>query len=185
MRDDSALLQAIRRFDEGALEELFDSFAPVIFRYAMRLIGNVEDANDVVGEVFSELLKQLRLGRGPRDNLRAYLYQIAYHKVVDMAHKSRRVTDLDDALPLSAGDPPDEQAENSARLEAVVHAIRHALTEIQQHVLTLRFIEGLSLEETARVIGKDVNNVKAIQSRGVAKLRQVLQADSERVSYEQ
>ncbi len=182
MRDDSALLQAIRRFDESALEELFDSFAPVIFRYAMRLIGNIEDANDVVGEVFSELLKQLRLGRGPRDNLRAYLYQIAYHKVIDMTHKSRRVTDLDDSLPMPGDDSPDIQAEDKSRLAAVSHAMRHDLTEIQQHVLALRFIEGLSLEETARIIGKDVNNIKAIQNRGVTKLRQVLQDETERVS---
>ncbi len=175
MRDDVALIQSIRRFDEGALEELFDSFAPIIFRYALRLTGNIDDANDIVGDVFSELLKQLRMGRGPRDNLRAYLYQIAYHKIIDMAHKSRRISDLDDTLPQRVEHAPEAEYENTALIAQLVHAMRHELTEIQQHVLTLRFIEGLNLEETARVIGKDVNNIKAIQNRGVTKLRQVLQ----------
>lgn len=175
MKDDTALLQAIRRFDEGALEKLFDSFAPIIFRYAMRLIGNVEDANDVVGDVFSELLKQLRMGRGPRDNVRAYLYQIAYHKVIDMAHQSRRISDLDDTLLLHVEHAPEAEYENAALIAQLVHAMRHELTEIQQHVLILRFIEGFNLEETARIIGKDVNSIKAMQNRGITKLRQVLQ----------
>lgn len=180
MKDDSALLKGVQQFDESALDELFDNFAPLVYRYALRLTGNLEDANDVVGDVFSELLKQLRLGRGPRENLRAYLYQIAYHKIIDMAHKARRYTNLDEAVRLPAQRSLSETFEKDSRLAMVVDAMKTELTDIQRYVLSLRFIEGLSLEETAKVIGKDVNNIKAIQNRGVAKLRQVLQNDTER-----
>ena len=53
-------------------------------------------------------------------------------------------------------------------------AINNKLTEDQRHVIILRFLEGLNLKETAEIVGKNTNSVKVLQSRGIAKLRQVL-----------
>jgi RNA polymerase sigma-70 factor (ECF subfamily) len=48
------------------------------------------------------------------------------------------------------------------------------LTEDQRHVIILRFLEDFSLKETAEIIGKEVNNIKVIQNRGIAKLRKAM-----------
>jgi RNA polymerase sigma-70 factor (ECF subfamily) len=48
------------------------------------------------------------------------------------------------------------------------------LTDDQRHVIILRFLEDFSLKETAEIIGKEVNNIKVIQNRGIAKLRKAM-----------
>ena len=66
------------------------------------------------------------------------------------------------------------QIEERVLMEALISAINSELTEDQRHVVILRFIEDFSLRETADIIGKEVNNVKVIQNRGIAKLRKAL-----------
>jgi RNA polymerase sigma factor (sigma-70 family) len=55
-----------------------------------------------------------------------------------------------------------------------MRAIRNNLTDIQRHVIILRFMEGLSLRETAKIVKKEVNYVKVIQNRAIATLRKAL-----------
>ena len=59
-------------------------------------------------------------------------------------------------------------------METVLLAINNHLTDEQRHVIILRFLEGLSLKETAKIVDKKTSSVKVLQSRGIAKLRQVL-----------
>ena len=76
----------------------------------------------------------------------------------------------DKARPL----PTQTQIEERVLMEALVSAMNSELTEDQRHVIILRFLEDFSLKETAEIIGKDVNNIKVIQNRGIAKLRKAL-----------
>ncbi len=59
-------------------------------------------------------------------------------------------------------------------MEALITAMQTELTEDQRHVIILRFLEDFSLKETAEIIGKEVNNIKVIQNRGIAKLRKAM-----------
>ena len=59
-------------------------------------------------------------------------------------------------------------------LEELQVAINNDLTEEQQHIIILRFQEEFSLQETAEIVGKTVNAVKALQNRAVQKLRQIM-----------
>jgi RNA polymerase sigma-70 factor (ECF subfamily) len=60
-------------------------------------------------------------------------------------------------------------------MEALVSAMNSELTDDQRHVIILRFLEDFSLKETAQIVGKEVNNVKVIQNRGISKLRKALE----------
>ena len=66
-------------------------------------------------------------------------------------------------------------------MEALLSTMNTELSEDQRIVIILRFLEDFSLKETAEIIGKDVNNVKVIQNRGIAKLKKALgmQIDAE------
>ncbi len=170
--DDPYLLSAARLLDQAALSSIFDLYSPAIYRYALRLCRNPIQADDIVGEVFSRLIIQFQAGKGPTDNLRSYLYQTAYHLVVDVQRKDHLVTDLEDpAFPRDWGLPVSISAENKSLAEKLYEAIRNVLTPDQQQVIILRFLEGLSLQETADIIGKEVNNIKVIQNRAIARLR--------------
>jgi RNA polymerase sigma-70 factor (ECF subfamily) len=174
MVDDAALLNAARELDGAALATIFDQYAPLLYKYSLRLCGDPAEADDVVGEVFAQLLNHLSHGNGPRDNLRSYLYQIAYHKVVDHSRQRKHSTALDETMPSGPAEMPSSQLEDRELLDELEIAIQRNLTEDQRNILVLRYMEGFSLQEIAEITGKGLNNVKVILSRAVARLRQVL-----------
>ena len=181
MDTDAALLRAARKLDPDALVAIFDCYAPVIFKYTLRLCGDCAEADDIVGDVFAQLLAHFKQGKGPRDNLRAYLYQIAYHKVVDHARDRKHVTTLENGMSLHSTDSLPAQQEDRDQLDAVHAIILDQLTDDQRDVITLRFIENFSIRETAEITGKDANNVKVIQNRALNRLRRVLGSQPEAV----
>jgi RNA polymerase sigma-70 factor, ECF subfamily len=176
METDVSLLNAARRMDEEALVRIFDLYARPLYNYALRLCRDPLMADHIVGDVFSKLLEQLASGNGPTSNLRSYLYEIAYHRIVDEARYSRRWAPLD-VLTSHRGDVRSGSlgSEDPILLEMLLHAIQRDLTEDQRNVIVLRFLEEFSLRETAAILGKEVSHVKVIQSRALAKLRNVFE----------
>jgi RNA polymerase sigma-70 factor (ECF subfamily) len=177
MKEGVALLKAAQKLVEEALSAIFDQFAPAIYKYTLRLCHDPIVADNIVGDVFAQLLEQFAAGKGPRTNLRSYLYQTAYHLVVDRSRDSQHNAPLEVAVgTFEKGQfqPTQSQIEERVMMEALITAMNTELTEDQRHVIILRFLEDFSLKETAEIIGKEVNNIKVIQNRGIAKLRKVL-----------
>jgi RNA polymerase sigma-70 factor, ECF subfamily len=170
-----SLLASARKMDANALTEIFDFYAPGIYKYVFRLSNNAVMADQIVGDVFSKLLELFSAGTGPRTNLRSYLFEMAYHIFVDEARYSYRrmpIETLDSTY--TGGFSTDVCAEDRMMYKIVLQAILNDLTEDQRHVVVLRFLEGFSLKETALIIGKKVGNVKVIQNRAIAALRTAL-----------
>jgi RNA polymerase sigma-70 factor (ECF subfamily) len=175
MNDDQNLLQRISSMDGEALARVYDLYAPAIYRYAYRHSSNALLADQTVGEVFARLLEQLSQGRGPRSNLRAYLFEIAYHAIVDEVRYARRMQPLRAAeLAFPGAGDPGRELEQRMLLEVVRQAMHEDLTDDQRHVIILRFLEDFSLKETARIMQKKVGNIKVIQQRAVTALRRAL-----------
>ena len=175
MEADITLLDAARGMNQDALVKIFDLYSSALYNYALRLCNDPLEADQVVGDVFARLLEQLSAGHGPSTNLRSYLYETTYHLIIDKSRYSRREAPLEtvdflrqDRSSVLIG------LEDRMLFETVILAIKNQLTEDQRHVIILRFLEGFSLRETAKIIGKEVYNVKVIQNRGVAKLRKAL-----------
>jgi RNA polymerase sigma-70 factor (ECF subfamily) len=177
MKDEFALLKSAKKLDQEALSAIFDLYAPAIYKYGLRLCHDPIEADNIVGDVFAQLLEQLAAGKGPLTNLRSYLYQIAYHLVVDRARHVQRFTRLEvvTGAPASLTTPSTQaNVEERVLMDALVSTLNNELTDDQRHVIILRFLEDFSLRETAAIIGKSVNNVKVIQNRAIARLRKSL-----------
>lgn len=175
METDPTLLNAAKMMDKDALVKIFDLYSSALYRYALRLCSDPVMADQIVGDVFAKLLDQLSSGNGPGTNLRSYLYEITYHQIIDEVRYSQRRVPLETADSLQqAAHSASRRFEDQVMFQQVLHAIRHDLTDDQRHVVILRFLEDFSLRETAAIIGKEVNHVKVIQNRAVAKLRQSL-----------
>jgi RNA polymerase sigma-70 factor (ECF subfamily) len=177
VKEGTNLLKAAQKLDEEALTAIFDQFAPAIYKYTLRLCHDQIVADNIVGDVFAQLLEQFGQGKGPRTNLRSYLYQTAYHLVVDRSRDNQHNAPLEVAMSSYAGGqfaPTQSQIEERVMMEALISAMNTELTEDQRHVIILRFLEDFSLKETAEIIGKEVNNIKVIQNRGIAKLRKAM-----------
>lgn len=176
METDSTLLNAARMMNQEALVKIFDLYSLSLYKYALRLCSDPVMADHIVGDVFAKLLDQLAEGNGPRANLRSYLYESTYHRVIDEARHSQRQASLDvaDWLPQDASSMF-LGAEDQILVKQILHAIQNELTDDQRHVIILRFQEEFSLRETGAIIGKTEDHVKVIQSRAIAKLRKSLE----------
>jgi DNA-directed RNA polymerase specialized sigma24 family protein len=82
-KEGGSLLNGAQKMEDEALTAIFDEYAPSIYRYATRFTHDPIIADNIVGDVFSQLLDQFSAGKGPRENLRSYLFQTAYHLAVD------------------------------------------------------------------------------------------------------
>jgi RNA polymerase sigma-70 factor (ECF subfamily) len=176
MEPEQLLLEAAKQMNEEALVKIFDLYATPLYSYTLRLVGDPLLADHIVGDVFARLLEQLAAGHGPRSNLRSYLFETAYHLIVDEARSSHRRAPLE---ALSSLRPDIHSAwlsvEDQIIFEGILEAIEHDLTDDQRHVILLRFLEELSLRETAAILGKEISHIKVIQNRALAKIRTVFE----------
>jgi RNA polymerase sigma-70 factor, ECF subfamily len=173
METDPTLLNAAKMMDEEALVKIFDLYSPALYGYAMRMCGDPVLADHIVGDVFTKLLEQLSAGNGPTANLRSYLYEAAYHQMIDETRRLQRQAPLEVAI--SLGQDAQLSLEDQILLRQILHAIQDELTDDQRHVIVLRFLEGFNLQETAAILGKKVDHVKVIQNRGLTKLREAVE----------
>lgn len=176
METDNIRLDAVRTMNKEAMVEIFDLYSSALYNYVLRLCGDPMLADQIVGDVFARLLDQLAAGKGPTSNLRSYLYETAYHRIIDETRYVKRSASLESAAWL----PQDHQSaflrlENEILFREVLHVIQHKLTDDQRHVIVLRFMEEFSLRETAAILGKRVEHIKVIQGRAIAALRQALE----------
>ncbi len=181
--DEAQLLQRARSWDMEALGEIYDHYSPLLYRYAVRLLGDQDLAEDCVAETFSRFLQALRKGKGPERHLKAYLFRVAHNWITDRFRRQPLEEALEDHSVHLAdqGPAPDEVAEMRWRQEQV-RAMLRQLTPDQRQVVVLRFLEGWSLAEVAAAMEKPVGAVKALQHRALAALRRLMEAEGQRVS---
>jgi RNA polymerase sigma-70 factor (ECF subfamily) len=165
------LLTQAGQFDSCALAEIYDLYSPRLYRYSMRLLGDDCAAEDCVSETFSRFLKALQAGKGPRDYLQAYLFRTAHNLVVDYYRRQFPTEELTDNLPQA--ETTEGVAEDNLR-QSRVRAALHKLTEDQQQVVALKFLEGWENDEIAQALHKPIGAVKSLQHRALAQLQKFL-----------
>lgn len=162
--------------DVDAVAGLYDQHLPYVFRYVWVRVGDPSTAEDLTGEVFLRMVTALPHYRHVGLPFRAWLFRIARNLVIDHYRKARRRDNvsLEQIEPLQ-----DAEAGPAAELEGklTLGKLREALDQLeisQREVVALRFLSGLSLEETAQTLRKSIASVKALQHRGLANLRSTL-----------
>ena len=163
--------------DQSAFAELYERHYDQIFRYISFKCGNRLEAEDLTGEVFLKMLESIHKFKFQGFPFTSWLYRIAHNLVVDnFRRKGRKPTvPLDKVLNFSGG--ADSDMENQVQLSWSMHEVVEAmdnLTDLQREAITLRFVAGLSIAETANAVGRKENAVKALQHAGIRKLRNVL-----------
>lgn len=171
------VLAAARRGEEWAWERLYEDLAPTVYGY-LRSQG-APAPEDVTSEVFLRLVRDLDSFAGDESGFRSWVFTIAHAKMIDARRaSSRRPSWPTDLQVLDAHLPPVE-IEQDAVDTLVADELRdlfESLTSGQRDVLLLRIIGGLTVRETADVVGKQPGAVKALQRRGLEGLRERLGA---------
>jgi len=176
MNSKEMLCKQARGFDETALGEMYDRYSPEIYRYAFRLLGDLEMAEECVAETFSRLLKAIKNGGGPKQYLRAYLFRIAHNWVTDIYRRNgSKSLALDPEWPCDAASEPHHEVFEELERQEVRQALAQ-LTPDQRQVIVLRFLEEWEYLEISRAMNKPVGAIKALQHRGLGSLRRQLYA---------
>jgi len=163
------LVRRAQAADSHALTAIYERYAPGIFRYIYYRVGDAELARDVQSDVFLRMLEGIEGYEDRGWPIGAWLYRIAHARTIDALRRQSRQPQvpLEPWSLLTGG--PDEGVELSADRAALRRAMAR-LNESQRRVLTLRFIYGLSLEETARQMGRTLGSVKSLQHRAIERL---------------
>lgn len=166
------------RGDATAIGDLYRRYAPAIFRYLFYRLGDRDVAEDLTSEVFVRALEALPRYRVRGRPFSAWLYRIARARVADH-YRGRRRHPLVPLVPDTPADgaDPDAQAESQLTAAALRRAIVQ-LTPLQQQVVVLRFLEGLSHRAVAQIVGRSEGAVRVLQYRALAALRRLLEREA-------
>src|SRR3954451_7211999 len=174
------VLGAARAGAEWAWERLYTELSPRVAGY-LRAHG-AADPEDLVGEVFLQVVRGLDRFEGDEAALRTWVFTITHRRLVDdLRRRSRRPPGpaLEDVPEPAGGDVRDEA--ESGLEESAVRAAIDALEGDQRTVLLLRILGDLTVEQVARALGKRAGAVKALQRRALKKIERAYPfADDER-----
>jgi RNA polymerase sigma-70 factor (ECF subfamily) len=172
---EAELLEQARRFDPDALRALHNRLYEPVYRYVHFKVSDPQASEDLTSEVFLKMLEALKQGKMWHTTPDAWVFGIARNVVADHYRKAGRRPEvaLDERLAM-----PDEQSPTQHIIVAEQHqelarAINE-LTDEQRDVVLLRFMEGLSINDVAEILGKKPGAVKGLQHRALRALAEAM-----------
>ena len=171
-----ALVELARNGDSEAFGMLYDHYHTSVYRFVYYRVGSVALAEDLTSETFFRALRSMSSFKWQGKDFGAWLMTIARNLTAD--HYKAGRTRLEFATEdMGAHDSATEGPENAVLASLTNEALLEALGELpteQQECLIMRFLQGLSIAETAKVLGRSDGAVKQLQLRGVRNLAKLL-----------
>ncbi len=182
MPDDRALLAALRKRSPQAFKELFELYSDRMFRLAVKMLADEDEAEDVVQDAFLRFFEKLESFQG-RSQIGTWLYRTVHNLCIDRLRTRKNFVELpdeggDDALPIPTvfidwRKVPEiclSEAEVNQQLDQAIVS----LPETLRALFVLREIEGLSTRESAEVLGISESAAKVRLHRARLLLREKL-----------
>jgi RNA polymerase sigma-70 factor, ECF subfamily len=171
-----ALVKASQEGDMVAFGDLFDRYYDVVFRYVLFRMGDRTLAEDITQETFVRALRRITSVSYQGRDIGAWFVTIARNLIFDHVKSSRyrleqTTNDIVELSPSTNG--PEQQVLDGATNEELLRCVRK-LNPDQQECIQLRFLQGLSVAETAEIMNRNEGAVKALQHRAVRRLAQLL-----------
>jgi RNA polymerase sigma-70 factor (ECF subfamily) len=175
--DETRLVEQAKKGDAGAFGELYEFYAPLVFRFLFTHLDERQDAEDLTEEVFLRVWEALPGFRLRGIPFGGYLFRVARNALYDHYRRHRRQGPPVELHPDWADDTQPDPAESvPANIEhRAIQALLVQLREDYRMVVSLRFLVGLSTEETAAAMGRSTGAVRVLQHRALCTLRQLLQ----------
>jgi len=173
--EEQSELEGLKNLDSQIIGAVFDRYFPDVYRFVYYKLNDEQVAEDISSDVFVRMLEAVEKRRGPKDNIKGWLLATASHAIADHLRQAyRRPTEaLLETMPDEGEPSMIDEINRREQVDSIQQAYA-GLTPDQQNVLALRFGDGYSLEETARVMQKNVNAVKALQYRALAALQRMI-----------
>jgi RNA polymerase sigma-70 factor (ECF subfamily) len=154
----------------GPFEQVYDAHVLGVYRFIYARVGNHPDAEDLTAQVFVRAVEQLDVERDP-GQIAAWLYRVAQNATADYWRAFYRLplVGADHVAPgwEPADDPARSESPTGERATARVEALMRRLPEHYRRVLELRFLERLSVADTAQAMGISSGNARVLQYRAL------------------
>jgi RNA polymerase sigma-70 factor (ECF subfamily) len=154
----------------GRFEEIYDANVVPIYRFIHARVGNRPDAEDITAQVFTRAVEQLDTTRDDRQIV-SWLYRVAQNAIADYWRAFYRLPVIGSDQVAPGWEPMDgaatPQAPDDGASAARVHGLLARLPERYARVLELRFLQRLSVAETAEQMGVSRGNAKILQYRAL------------------
>ncbi len=175
-----ALVLQAKAGDNDAFGTLYDRYLDLVYRYIYFRVGSHPLAEDLTSETFLRALRRITDFTWQGRDFGAWLVTIARNLVTDHFKSSRYRLEVTTAevldVPLDGAHIPENAVVTAIINDRVLRAVRDLNPE-QQECVVLRFLHGLSLAETALIMGKKSGAIKALQFRAIRSLARALKPD--------
>jgi RNA polymerase sigma-70 factor (ECF subfamily) len=175
----AALVELAQGGDRDAFAQLYDRYVDTVFRYVFVRVGQRALAEDLTSETFIRAMRRIDTFTWQGRDIAAWFVTIARNLVADHVKSARfrfEVTTADMRDADQRVEAPEDEVLTRLRDQRLVTAIR-SLGSDQAECVTLRFLQGLSLAETAAVLGRSEGAVKQLQLRATKSLRKALEGE--------
>jgi len=171
------LIEQIARGDREAFGRFYDRYASLVFTFAMRLLRQRSDAEDLLQEVFLQAWRQAGGYSEERGSPEAWIITITRSRAIDKLRSIRRR----ERSFVSVGDPVGAELEGKVESEVkgseaklIVNSAMAQLSDSQRKVLELAYFDGLTQSEIAARLGEPLGTVKTRMRAGIQRLRGLL-----------
>ena len=173
---EAATIRAAMAGDTTAFEALVRRFQPHVWRFLTHFLGDAALAEDVTQETFVRALRRISSVSYQGRDIGAWFVTIARNLIFDHVKSSRyrlehSTGEIIELSPSTHG--PEQQVLEGATNDELLRCVRK-LNADQQECIQLRFLQGLSVAETAQAMDRNEGAVKALQHRAVRRLAQLL-----------
>lgn len=163
-------LQLVKRSQNeiSAFEKLYEFYLPKLYNYAFYRTGSQQEAEDIVSQTFIKALEHLKKGEIKYISFKNWLYKVCSNIIIDNWRKSSHAQS---ALPYCLDDNDVDFSENIADKLTILRTL-YKLTEEQQQVLLLRYVQDLSICEVAKIMEKSEGAIKQLAFRGLKNMKE-------------
>jgi RNA polymerase sigma-70 factor (ECF subfamily) len=159
--------------EPGRFEEIYDRQVVPIYRFIYARVGNRPDAEDLTAQVFMRAVEQLDTTRD-RGQIVSWLYRVSHNAIADYWRAFYRLPVIGTEQVAPGWEPaqPGEVRERPADAAAAAQRVRQVLERLPQRyarVLELRFLQRMTVAETAAQMGISHGNAKILQYRALRK----------------
>jgi len=176
------LITLLKKGDEKAFEQLINENQTAVYRVALSVVHNPEDAEDIAQETFVRVFLSIS-GFDGRSSLSTWLYRIAYNLSLDFLKKhgkkikvTKTLDDEEDVEIMSLSDDtflPEDAFEKKQTKQDIFDAMKELPPE-QRELIEMKDVHGFSYEEIAAMTGLKDGTIKSRLNRGRTSLKKIL-----------
>ena len=168
------LVEAAKKGDADAFESIYKVYSDNIYRYLYYMMGNKETAYDLTSQVFLKAYENIKSYRFKGYSFSAWLYKIAHNLAIDEFRSAGRRASENGGVAEAAPQEAEHSFEDIVVDRMAIETALRELTKKQRQVMILKYIEQMTNQKIADILGKTTGAVKALERRARDELKKIL-----------